>query len=199
MNLYVKNMVCQRCITSVEQILQANNIRAKNTRLGEVELAEALSSDRLKELGIALKIVGFELLDDQKTQQIEKIKNLLIQKVQQADIEEHFSVAKFLSSEIYKDYSNLSKLFSDVEGITIEQFFILQKIEKAKEWLVYNELSLNQIAFQLGYSSTQHLSTQFKRITGMTPSEFKKNGIVHRKPLDKVKIENKNTPPDPVP
>lgn len=192
-------MVCQRCITSVEQILQANNIRAKNTRLGEVELAEALSSDRLKELGIALKIVGFELLDDQKTQQIEKIKNLLIQKVQQADIEEHFSVAKFLSSEIYKDYSNLSKLFSDVEGITIEQFFILQKIEKAKEWLVYNELSLNQIAFQLGYSSTQHLSTQFKRITGMTPSEFKKNGIVHRKPLDKVKIENKNTPPDPVP
>lgn len=180
-------MVCQRCITSVEQILQANKIKAKNTRLGEVELIEALSAKKLEALGTDLENVGFELLDDQKTQQIEKIKNLLIQKVQQGDIEEHFSVAKFLSAEIYKDYSNLSKLFSDVEGITIEQFFILQKIEKAKEWLVYNELSLNQIALQLGYSSTQYLSSQFKRITGMTPSEFKKKGSLHRKPLDKVK------------
>ena len=187
MLINIKNMVCQRCITSVEQILQANKIKAKNTRLGEVELIEALSAKKLEALGTDLENVGFELLDDQKTQQIEKIKNLLIQKVQQGDIEEHFSVAKFLSAEIYKDYSNLSKLFSDVEGITIEQFFILQKIEKAKEWLVYNELSLNQIALQLGYSSTQHLSSQFKRITGMTPSEFKKKGSLHRKPLDKVK------------
>ena len=148
---------------------------------------EPLSTDKLIALGTSLESVGFELLDDQKTKQIEKIKNLLIQKVQNGDVEEHFSVSKFLSAEIYKDYSNLSKLFSEVEGITIEQFFILQKIEKAKEWLVYNQLSLNQIAFQLGYSSSQHLSTQFKRITGMTPSEFKKNGILHRKPLDKIK------------
>ena len=180
-------MVCQRCVTSVEQILKENDIKAKNTRLGEVELNEPLSTDKLIDLSTSLENVGFELLDDQKTKQIEKIKNLLIQKVQNGDVEEHFSVSKFLSAEIYKDYSNLSKLFSEVEGITIEQFFILQKIEKAKEWLVYNELSLNQIAFQLGYSSSQHLSTQFKRITGMTPSEFKKNGILHRKPLDKIK------------
>lgn len=180
-------MVCNRCITSVEQILQQNDIKAKHTRLGEVELSEPLSNEKLNDLSTALENVGFELLDDQKTQQIEKIKNLLIKKVQEGEIEEHFSLSKYLSAEIYKDYSNLSKLFSEVEGITIEQFFILQKIEKAKEWLVYNELSLNQIALQLGYSSTQHLSTQFKRITGMTPSEFKKNGILHRKPLDKVK------------
>ena len=180
-------MVCQRCITSVEQILKQNNIKAKNTRLGEVELTEPLSAENLTTLSTALKNVGFELLDDQKKQKIEKIKNLLIQKVQRGDIEEHFSVSKFLSSEIYKDYSNLSKLFSEVEGITIEQFLILQKIEKSKEWLVYNELTLNQIALELGYSSTQHLSTQFKRITGMTPSEFKKNGSLHRKGLDKVK------------
>lgn len=180
-------MVCQRCNLSVEQILKENDIKAKNVRLGEVELDELVSADKLKALGTALENVGFELLDDQKTKQIEKIKNLLIQKVQQGEVEEHFSVAKFLSAEIYKDYSNLSKLFSEVEGITIEQFFILQKIEKSKEWLVYNEQSLSQIALQLGYSSTQHLSSQFKRITGMTPSEFKKNGTLHRKPLDKVK------------
>jgi AraC family transcriptional regulator len=180
-------MVCQRCILSVEQILQQNNITAKNTRLGEVELNEPLSTEKLNDLSTALQQVGFELLDDQKTQQIEKIKNLLIQKVQEGEMEEHFSVSRFLSSEIFKDYSNLSKLFSEVEGITIEQFFILQKIEKAKEWLVYNELSLSQIALQLGYSSTQHLSAQFKRITGMTPTEFKKNGVLHRKGLDKVK------------
>jgi AraC family transcriptional regulator len=187
MKLYIKNMVCQRCILSVEQILQQNNITAKNTRLGEVELNEPLSTEKLNDLSTALQQVGFELLDDQKTQQIEKIKNLLIQKVQEGEMEEHFSVSRFLSSEIFKDYSNLSKLFSEVEGITIEQFFILQKIEKAKEWLVYNELSLSQIALQLGYSSTQHLSAQFKRITGMTPTEFKKNGVLHRKGLDKVK------------
>lgn len=180
-------MVCQRCIMSVEQILKENDITAKNTRLGEVELSEPLPTEKLNDLSTALQNVGFELLDDQKTQQIEKIKNLLIQKVQEGEIEEHFSVSKFLSAKIYKGYSNLSKLFSEVEGVTIERFFILQKIEKAKEWLVYNELSLSQIALQLGYSSTQHLSTQFKRVTGMTPSEFKKNGILHRKGLDKVK------------
>ena len=180
-------MVCQRCNLSVEQILKENNIKAKNVRLGEVELVEPLSANKLKALSIALENVGFELLDDQKTKQIEKIKNLLIQKVQHGEVEEHFSVTKFLSAEIYKDYSNLSKLFSEVEGITIEQFFILQKIEKSKEWLVYNEQSISQIALQLGYSSTQHLSNQFKRITGMTPTDFKKNGTLHRKPLDKVK------------
>lgn len=120
-------MVCQRCITSVEQILKENDIEAKNTRLGEVELNQPLSPDKLKALSTSLENVGFELLDDQKTQQIEKIKNLLIQKVQQGDVAEHFSVAKLLSAEIYKDYSNLSKLFSEVEGITIEQFLFYRR------------------------------------------------------------------------
>jgi AraC-like DNA-binding protein len=171
---------------TVEQILHDNRFHYSGIRLGEVQLLEDPSTEQLQKLNADLQKVGFELLDDQRKQQIERIKNLLIKKIQQGDLEEHFSLSKFLSKELYKDYSHLSKLFSEVEGITIEQFFILQKVEKVKEWLVYNESSLNEIALNLGYSSVQHLSMQFKKVTGMTPSHFKKIGINHRKPLDGV-------------
>ncbi|MBA2760743.1 MAG: helix-turn-helix transcriptional regulator [Segetibacter sp.] len=180
-------MVCNRCIMVVKQIVEDAGMQPLNVRLGEVELNNEPSEKELKKLSNDLNAVGFELLDNQKTQLIERIKNLLIQKVQDGDIEEHFSVSKFLTEKIYKDYSSISKLFSEVEGITIEHFFILQKIEKTKEWLVYNELSLAEIAINLGYSSTQHLSNQFKKLTGMTPTQFKKIGTLHRKPLDGVK------------
>lgn len=181
-------MVCPRCILSVEQILKENKLPVKYVRLGEIELTKNPGKKQLQNLSDDLKKVGFELLDDQKTQLIERVKTLLIQKVQAGNIEEHFSVNKYLTEKIYKDYSSISKLFSGVEGITIEQFFILQKIEKTKEWLIYNELSLNQIAFSLGYSSTQHLSSQFKKLTGMTPTQFKSLGAKHRKPIDGVWI-----------
>lgn len=117
--------------------------------------------------------------------QIEKIKNLLIKKVQSGDIGEHFSISSFLSKELNKDYSSISRLFSEVEGITIEQFFILQKIEKVKELLIYGEMNLNEISYHLGYSSAAHLSAQFKKVTGLSPREFKNIGG-KRKSLDKV-------------
>jgi len=180
-------MVCPRCITSVEQLLEKNDLAANYVRLGEVELTKDPGKKKLQQFAEDLKQTGFELLDDQKTQLIERVKNKLIQKVQSGDIEEHFSVSKLINEHIFKDYSSVSKLFSEVEGITIEQFFILQKIEKTKEWLMYDELSLGQIAFQLGYSSTQHLSSQFRKLTGMTPSQFKQIGASHRKPIDGVK------------
>lgn len=186
MKLIIKNMVCPRCITSVEQLLAKNKLEAGYIRLGEVELTEVPSANRLQQFASDLKQTGFELLDDQKTQQIEQIKNLLIQKVQSVHVEEHFSITKYLVEHIFKDYSSLSKLFSEVEGITIEQFFNLQKIEKTKELLTYKEQSLSQIAFNLGYSSTQHLSSQFKKLTGMTPTQFKQLGALHRKPIDNV-------------
>ncbi len=179
-------MVCPRCITSVEQLLAKNKLSAKYIRLGEVQLMKQPSAAALKHFAEDLKQTGFELLDDQKTQQIEQIKNLLIQKVQSGSVQEHFSISKYLGENIFKDYSSISKLFSEVEGITIEQFFILQKIEKTKELLIYNEQSLSQIAFNLGYSSTQHLSSQFKKLTGMTPTQFKQLGALHRKPIDGV-------------
>lgn len=179
-------MVCPRCITSVQQLLQKNNLAANYVRLGEVDLAKDPGKKKLQQFAEDLKETGFELLDDQKTQLIEQVKNLLIQKVQSGEIEEHFSVSKLINENIFKDYSSISKLFSEVEGITIEQFFILQKIEKTKEWLMYDELSLGQIAFQLGYSSTQHLSSQFRKLTGMTPTQFKQLGAVHRHPIDGI-------------
>lgn len=184
MKLYVKNMVCPRCIMSVEQILRNNDLNFTTVRLGEIELSEPLTSNGLEKLNRELKSVGFEILDDQRKQQIEQIKNILIQEVQSGSIEEHFTISKFLTSRVHKDYSHLSRLFTEVEGITIEQFFIFQKIEKAKEWLVYDQHSTNEIAFNLGYSSVQHFSSQFKRITGMTPTEFKKIGSLHRRSID---------------
>ena len=178
-------MVCPRCIMSVEQLLKDNNMLSYVVCLGEVELKDLPTPQQLSRFSQDLLRVGFELLDDAKTQQIEKIKNLLIEQAQKG-IEEHFSVTKFLSANIFKDYSSLSKLFSEVEGITIEQFFILQKIEKAKELLMYDEAPLSDIAFKLGYSSSQHLSAQFKKITGMTPTKFKSLGNFNRKSIDSL-------------
>lgn len=179
-------MVCPRCISSVEELLKKHGMRATHIALGEVELDEHPGPEKLKAFATSLKETGFDLLDDQRTKIIEQVKTLLIQKVQGGDIEDHFSVSKFISDQIFKDYSSVSRTFSEVESITIEQFFILQKIEKTKEWLVYDEQSLGQIALNLGYSSTQHLSSQFKRITGMTPSQFKQLGASHRKPIDGI-------------
>lgn len=186
MKLFIKNMVCPRCIMTVEQILQDNQFRYATIKLGEVSLLEEPAKEQVEKLSLDLQKVGFELLDDQRKQQIERIKSTLIEKIQQGGIEEHFSLSKTLSQQLHKDYSHISKLFTEVEGITIEQFFILQKTEKVKEWLVYNEYSLSEISLNLGYSSVQHLSTQFKKVTGMTPSQFKKIGIDLRKPLDNV-------------
>lgn len=186
MKLFIKNMVCPRCIMSVENILKQNKIETSYVKLGEVELKKDLSNKQLQKVSEDLQRVGFELLDDQKTQLIERIKTLLIEKVQTGNIEEHFGIQKFITTNIFKDYSSLSKLFSEVEGITIEQFFILQKIEKIKEWLIYDELSLIQMAFDLGYSSSQHLSNQFKKLTGMTPTAFKSLGASHRKAIDSI-------------
>jgi len=188
MRLVIKNMVCPRCIASVEQLLQKNKMPANYVRLGEVELLNKPGELELTRFAADLKQTGFELLDDRRMQLIEEIKKLLIQKIQSGSIEEHFSISKFLSKKIFKDYSSVSRLFSEVEGVTIEQFFILQKIEKIKEWLIYDELTLSDIAFNLGYSSPQHLSGQFKKFTGMTPSQFKKMGAIQRKPIDKVTV-----------
>ncbi|MCO5237775.1 MAG: AraC family transcriptional regulator [Chitinophagaceae bacterium] len=186
MKLVIKNMVCPRCISAVEQILKENKLPSRYIRLGEVELIKDPGKKRLEKLSADLVSNGFELLDDQKMQLIEKVKTLLIEKVQQGNIEEHFSVSKYLGTQIFRDYSSVSKLFSEVEGITIEQFFILQKLEKVKEWIIYNELTLSRIAGSLGYSSTQHLSNQFKKLTGMTPTRFRQIGAAHRKALDAI-------------
>lgn len=179
-------MVCQRCISAVDTILKRNDLTAKHIRMGEVILDRDAGAAELRNLSTELAREGFELLDDQRMQMIEKIKTLIIKKVQSGSIEEGFSIRQYIISEIHKDYSSLSRLFSSIEGITLEHYFILQRIEKIKELLLYNELSLSQIAFNLGYTSSQHLSNQFKKFTGMTATEFKKIGAGLRKGLDSV-------------
>ncbi len=180
-------MVCSRCITAVQQVFERNGVIPEDIALGEIITSGDITKKQLSAISHELSAIGFEILDDRQSRMIEKIKILLIEKVQSENIQEHFSLSEFLTASFHKDYSTLSRTFSDVEGITIEQFFILQKIEKVKELLAYNELTLSEIAWKLGYSSVQHLSAQFKKVTGLTPTHIKKHSDKQRKSLDNVK------------
>lgn len=178
-------MVCPRCISAVELTLNNMGIEPINVSLGEIKLSAELNEAQQLEFADKLKVQGFELLDDSKKQLIVRIKSIIIDKIHQLD-NAKFVFSEVLASELNKEYSALSKLFSATEGITIEQFIILQKIEKVKELLIYNEMNLSEIANKMGYSSVAHLSSQFKKNIGLTPSEFKQQDIRMRKPLDEL-------------
>lgn len=186
MMIYIKNMVCNRCKMVVKTALEKLGFHPIQIELGEIELLENDISPKKDELRRELLSLGFELLDDKKSKTIEKIKNLLIDLIQNKNCNLQITLSDYLIQELHKDYNTLSNLFSEVEGLTIEKYFILLKIEKVKELLVYNELTLSEISFQLNYSSVAYLSNQFKKVTGLTPSHFKKLQTVNRKPLDKV-------------
>nr|BFF36902.1 hypothetical protein BACT7_17640 [Tenacibaculum mesophilum] len=186
MTLTIKNMVCNRCILVIQNELDKLGIGVKSIKLGEVILEKELTSDEKESLDKVLLDLGFEIIDDKKSRIIEKIKNLIINLVHHQDSETKVNLSELLSNELHHDYNYLSNLFSEVEGTTIEKYFIAQKIEKVKELLVYDELSLSEIAFRLHYSSVAYLSNQFKKVTGLTPSHFKKIRKDRRKPLDEV-------------
>ncbi|AZA83401.1 AraC family transcriptional regulator [Chryseobacterium lactis] len=186
MKIFIKNMVCNRCIAAVENIFNTTGVQTDSIILGEVETKSEIPAEKIQIIEKQLLENGFERIMDSAHQLIEKIKNLIIVKVSELDIDEDFLLSEFLSSKLHKDYSSLSKTFSQNENITLEQFFILQKIEKVKELLLYNEFNLTEIAGKLGYKSVQHLSTQFRNVTGFTPTEFKKLKDHHRKPLDSL-------------
>jgi AraC-like DNA-binding protein len=178
-------MVCPRCVKAVEHILQNINAMPVYVNLGEVLLQEPLSEEQTESLKTQLQQLGFELLDDSLKQQIDKIKSIIIGHIHYKE-DEKFVFSEILADELHKDYSVLSKLFSETEGITIEQYVILQKIEKVKELLAYNEMNLNEISYKMNYSSVAHLSSQFKKVTGLTPTQFKAQGIHLRKFLNDV-------------
>jgi AraC-like DNA-binding protein len=185
--LYIKNMVCHRCIKVVKDELTRLGYEVSKIQLGEVLIKSAEKSPDISEIRKLLVDNGFDLVDDKNSKLIEKIKVLIIEKIQyQNNNLEKFSFSKYLSSELGMNYSHLSSIFSSCEGITIEKFLIKQKIEKVKELLTYDELTLSEISFMLGYSSVQHLSNQFRQITGLNPSYFKKLKEHKRKPLDKI-------------
>lgn len=186
MKLYIKNMVCNRCIMVVQNELNKLGLESNNILLGEITLKKEPLIEEKKKLEKALSILGFEIIDDKKGRIIEKIKNVIIKLVHHQNNDFKNNLSDILSKELLHDYNYLSNLFSDVEGTTIEKYFIAQKIEKVKELLVYDELSLSEIAYRLNYSSVAYLSNQFKKVTGLTPSHFKQIKADKRKPLDKV-------------
>jgi len=191
MKLFIKNMVCNRCITAVQQAFDKAGLHPEKVSLGEIEIKEeSISDDVLMYLDANLHGLGFERIDDRKARLIEGIKNKIIQLIHHSThMDRKYNWSKILTDEMHYEYNYLSNLFSSVEGITLEQYIIRQKIERAKELLFYDELNLSEIANRLGYSSVAHLSAQFKKITGMTPSELKKgrNSEEVRKPLDSVR------------
>ena len=185
-SIFIKNMVCNRCIMVVQNELEKLNLDVNTVNLGRVDLNTPLQpSDKIKLKSVLLSL-GFELIDDKKSRIIESIKNIIIDVVHHKESDIKINLSDVLSSKLLLDYNYLSTLFSEVEGTTIEKYFIAQKIEKVKELLVYDELSLSEIAHRLNYSSVAYLSNQFKKITGLTPSHFKQIKEQKRKPLDKI-------------
>ena len=186
MILYIKNMVCNRCKMVVKAELEKLGITPLNVELGEVTIEKDLDASEKKQLEVVLKDLGFELIDDKKSRYIEKIKSLIIELIYEQDNDLKITLSDYLSQNVYHDYFYLSNLFSEIEGTTIEKYFIAQKIEKVKELLVYDELSLSEIAYRLNYSSVAYLSNQFKKVTGLSPSHFKNIRFSNRKALDEV-------------
>jgi AraC family transcriptional regulator len=185
MLLHVKNMVCDRCILVVRQQLEGLGLTVKEISLGKVRLEQDLSKKQLQDIASAFAILGFELIDKEKDQLIENIKTQVIELVHHSDLNEvRQSLITLIAQRMNKDYAYLSRLFSDSEGLTIEKYIIHQKIEKVKELLEYGALNLNEIALKMGYSSSAHLSTQFKSVTGISPSVYKMQDSGQRKPLD---------------
>lgn len=178
-SIYIKNMVCSRCIIVVSQTLEKLGLQAEKIILGEVIFKEnSFMPEQLQQLDDALIAVGFERIDDRKARLIESIKNKIIKMIYSVDrIDRKFNWSHVLSEALHYEYNYLSSIFSSVEGVTLEHYIIVQKIERAKELLCYDELSLGEIADRLGYSSTAHLSGQFKKITGQTPSKLKQSRI----------------------
>ena len=186
MKLTIRNMVCDRCKAAVKRVFGSQHLRVMHIELGEVELEHEPRPEELDALRGALQVEGFELVDDRDATTIARIKAAIVKVVHhEGDLQGRVKLADHLGGVLHKEYSGLTALFTQVEGITIEQFFLLQRLERVKELIKYGEMTLSEIAHLTGFSSVAHLSAQFKKLTGMTPSAFKAMGI-GRTSLDRV-------------
>jgi AraC family transcriptional regulator len=187
MLINIKNMVCDRCQMIVRQQLESLGFMVMKVALGRAEITPDPDEDQLQMIAAALKVPGFELISKETDKTVEAIKNVVIELIHHSDLSEmNTSYSDLIANRIGKDYAYLSRLFSNSQDTTIERFIIQQKVEKIKELLDYGELNLNEIAYKMGYSSSAHLSAQFKSITGLTPSQFKTSEQGQRKPIDKI-------------
>jgi len=187
MVLHIKNMVCDRCQMIVRQQLENLGFTVKQVALGSAEIAPEPDEEQMQLISAALKVPGFELINKETDKTVEAIKNAVIDLVHHSDLSEiNMSYSDLIAKRVGKDYVHLSRLFSNAQDTTIERFIIEQKVEKIKELIEYGELNLNEIAYQMSYSSSAHLSTQFKSVTGITPSQFKTSEKAGRKAIDKI-------------
>lgn len=184
--IHIKNMVCPRCIMAVRDLLTEMGLTPLSVELGVAKVEEELSENTISELTEKLESVGFERIEDRNKQMVDKVKTMVIEKIHHDKLHQGFNWSRWLSDKIHHDYKFLSHLFSALEGITIEQFIIRQKIEKVKELIAYNQMNFSEIAYAMGYSSPAHMSNQFRKITGMAPGEFKKLRKPTRKGIDNL-------------
>lgn len=186
MKLYIKYMVSTRCKMVVKDELKKMGIHFVMVDLGEVEIMENISDVKRAQLKAALLTSGLELMDDKRAVLIEKIKNVIIEMVHYTDELPKVNYSDYISEKLHHDYTYLSNIFSEVKGITIQQFIIVHKIERAKELLLYDEMNLTEISYVLNYSSVAHLSNQFKKVTGLSPSHFKQLKDKRRCPIEEI-------------
>ncbi len=186
MKLYIKNMVCIRCQMVVKAELEKLGLHYVNVKIGEADIIEDVLPEQLQQLDIALRKSGLLLMDNKKSILVEKIKNAIIELVHYTEEQIRENLSVYLSEKLNYDYTYLANLFSEVKGITIEKFYLTHKIERVKELIVYGELNLTEIAYKMHYSSVSHLSNQFKKFTGLTPTHFKKLKTKRRRTLENV-------------
>lgn len=186
MKLYIKYMVSLRCKMMVKQELEKLGLHFVTVDLGMVDVLESITSEQRQKLKENLQKSGLELLDDKKSILIEKIKNIIIEMIHYSDELPKVNYSDFISEKLNYDYTYLSNIFSEVKGITIQQFIIAHKIEKVKELLLYDELTLTEISYRLHYSSVAHLSNQFKKVTGLSPSYYKELGQKRKSNLENL-------------
>ena len=179
-------MVCIRCQMVVKAELEKLGLHYVYVKIGEADIIENILPDQLEQLKISLKRAGLILMDDKKSILVEKIKSAIIELVHYTEEQIKVNLSDYLSEKLNYDYTYLASLFKEVNGINIEKFYLTHKIERVKELLVYDELNLSEIAFRLNYSSVSHLSSQFKKITGITPTYFKKLKNKRRQTLENV-------------
>lgn len=186
LKLYIKYMVSNRCKIVVKEELKKLGLHFMVVDLGEVDVMETLTLSQRQELKLALLDSGLELMDDKRAVLIEKIKNAIIEMVHHSDELIKVNFSDYLSEKLNHDYTYLSNLFSEVQGTTIAQFIISHKIERIKELIIYDELNITEIAQKMNYSSVAHLSNQFKKATGLTPSHFKQLKDRRRSPIEEI-------------
>jgi AraC-like DNA-binding protein len=186
LKLYIKYMVSTRCKMAVKDALRELGLHFILVDLGEVDIMENISTGQRDQLKIALLDSGLELMDDKRAVLIEKIKNTIVEMVHHSDEIIKINFSEYLSEKLNHDYTYLANLFSEVQGTTIEQFIISHKVERIKELIIYDELNITEIAWKMNYSSVAHLSNQFKKVTGLSPSHFKQLKEKRRSPIEEI-------------